>query len=249
MRMIKRIFIVSFLILLLIYVTNITSIPSNIILFQGESLKVNTLLGINLESKDNENYEAIQASTDISSGIKTIGKKNYSLNLFGGIELKSITVNVIPKTSVIPLGNAVGLKLYTSGVLVVGMSEIEGIDNNKYRPYENSGIQEGDMIVEINEETVTCTADLLNTVNKSKGNNLSIKYLREGQTLETSITPVKVGNDNYKLGLWVRDAAAGVGTVSFYEPSTKTFAALGHGIQDVDTRKFIRYCKRRFCYN
>ena len=95
MRMIKRIFIVSFLILLLIYVTNITSIPSNIILFQGESLKVNTLLGINLESKDNENYEAIQASTDISSGIKTIGKKNYSLNLFGGIELKSITVNVI----------------------------------------------------------------------------------------------------------------------------------------------------------
>lgn len=133
-------------------------------------------------------------------------------------------------------GNTVGLKLYTSGVLVVGMSEIEGIDNNKYKPYENTGIQEGDMIIEINKEAVTCTADLLNTVNESKGNNLSIKYLRDGQTLETSITPVKVGNDSYKLGLWVRDAAAGVGTVSFYEPSTKTFAALGHGIQDVDTR-------------
>lgn len=246
MRIIKRIFIVSFLILLLIYVTNITSIPSNIILFQGERLKVNTLLGINLESRDDESYEAIQASSDISSEIKTIGKRNYSLNLFGGIELKSITVNVIPKTSVIPLGNAVGLKLYTSGVLVVGMSEIEGVDNNKYKPYENTGIQEGDMIVEINDETVTCTADLLNTVNKSKGNNLSIKYLREGQTLETNITPVKVGNNNYKLGLWVRDAAAGVGTVSFYEPSTKTFAALGHGIQDVDTGNLLDIAKGDF---
>ncbi|MCI8352061.1 MAG: PDZ domain-containing protein [Clostridia bacterium] len=122
------------------------------------------------------------------------------------------------------------------------MSEIEGIDNNKYRPYENTGIQEGDMIVEINKETVTCTADLLNTVNKSKGNNVAIKYVRDGEALETSITPVKVGNNSYKLGLWVRDAAAGVGTVSFYEPSTKTFAALGHGIQDVDTRKFTNNC-------
>lgn len=236
MRMIKRIFIVSFLILSLIYVTNITSIPSNIILFQGENLKINTVLGVNLESKNEENYEVIQASTDISSNTKTIGKKNYTLNLFGGIALKDITVNVIPKTSVIPLGNTVGLKLYTSGVLVVGMSEIEGLDNNKYKPYENTGIQEGDMIIEINKETVTCTADLLNTVNESKGNNLSIKYLRDGEALETSITPVKVGNNSYKLGLWVRDAAAGVGTVSFYEPATKTFAALGHGIQDVDTR-------------
>ena len=236
MRIVKRIFIISFFILLLIYVTNITSIPSDIILFQGESLKINTVFGINLESKNEENYEAIQTSTDITAGTKTIGKKNYTLNLFGGIPLKSITVNVIPKTSVIPLGNTVGLKLYTNGVLVVGMSEIEGMDNNKYKPYENTGIREGDMIIEIDKETVTCTADLLNTVNESKGNNLSIKYIREGQTLETSITPVKVGNNNYKLGLWVRDAAAGVGTVSFYEPITKTFAALGHGIQDVDTR-------------
>ncbi|MCI8352062.1 MAG: hypothetical protein HFJ58_00265 [Clostridia bacterium] len=102
MRIIKRIFIVSFLILLLIYVTNITSIPSNIILFQGESLKINTVLGVNLETKNEGNYEAIQASTDISSST-TVGKKNYSLNLFGGIALKDITVNVIPKVLVVPV--------------------------------------------------------------------------------------------------------------------------------------------------
>lgn len=103
MRIIKRIFIISFLILLLIYVTNITSIPSNIILFQGETIKINTAFGINIKSKNEENYETIQASTDISSNVKTIGKKNYTLNLFGGIALKDITVNVIPKTSVVPV--------------------------------------------------------------------------------------------------------------------------------------------------
>lgn len=170
MRSIRKIFIISFLILVLIYVTNITSIPSNFILFEGESLKINTVLGVNIENKnvDELNYETVQTSSNISSDSAKIGKTNYKLNLFGGIPIKDITVNVIPRTSVVPLGNAVGLKLYTSGVLVVGMSEIEGIDNNKYKPYENTGIEEGDMIIEANNATVTCTSDLLNTVNDSK---------------------------------------------------------------------------------
>lgn len=248
MKNIKKIFIVSFLILVLIYVTNITSIPSNIVLFQGESFQINTVLGINVQAKEN-NYETVQASTEVLSSTSKIGKIDYKLNLFGGIPLKDITVNVIPKTSVVPLGNTVGLKLYTSGVLVVGMSEIEGLDNNKYKPYENTGIREGDMLIEANGDTLTCTSDLLNTVNESKGNNVFIKYVREGEVLTTSITPIRASDNKYKLGLWVRDAAAGVGTVSFYEPSTNTFAALGHGIQDVDTRETIKYCKRRFCYH
>ncbi len=72
-----------------------------------------------------------------------------------------------------PLGNLVGLKLYTSGVLVVvGKSEIEGFDNNKYKPYENTGIEEGDMIIQVNNDTVTCTSDLLNTVNASNGKKM-----------------------------------------------------------------------------
>lgn len=114
MQALKRIFIVSFLILVLIYATNITSIPSNIILFQGESLKINTVLGINIESANDDNYETVQASSDITSNTQKVGKTSYKLNLFGGIALKDITVNVIPRTSVVPLGNAVGLKLYTS---------------------------------------------------------------------------------------------------------------------------------------
>lgn len=78
------------------------------------------------------------------------------------------------------------------------------------------------------------------------GRNIEVCYVRNGETKETSITPIK-GNDNkYKIGLWVRDAAAGVGTVSFYEPETKTFAALGHGIQDIDTGQLLKIAKGDF---
>ena len=245
MKKLTRIFIIIFLLLLLMYVTNITSIPENVMLLQGEHYTVKTLLGINITTKQ-ENYETIQVSSDLSESATKVGKINYKLNLFGIVPLKEITVNVIPKTYVVPLGDAVGLKLYTSGVLVVGMGEIEGAGNIKYKPYENSGIEEGDRIIAINNNTVTCTADLINEVNKSKGNSVNVQYIRDEDTIETSIIPAKGSDNKYKLGLWVRDAAAGVGTVSFYEPETKTFAALGHGIQDIDTGKLLKIAKGDF---
>ena len=126
------------------------------------------------------------------------------------------------------------------------MGEIEGDDHIKYKPYENSGIEEGDRIIAINENTVTCTADLINEVNASGGSEVKVEYIRNENTLQTSMIPKKGTDHQYKLGLWVRDAAAGVGTVSFYEPETKTFAALGHGIQDVDTGNIIEIAKGDF---
>lgn len=247
MRNIKKIFIISFLILVLVYVSNISSIPSNIILLQGEKLYINTVFGLSLQNKDDtEKYDTIQTSSTINTDTNKIGKVNLKLSLFNRIPLKDVSLNIIPKTSVVPLGNLVGLKLYTSGVLVVGMSEIEGSDNKKYKPYENTGIEEGDMIIKVAGNTVTCTADLLENVNESKGEKIDIVYVRDGETIETNIIPVKTGENKYKLGLWVRDAAAGVGTVSFYEPSTQTFAALGHGIQDVDTGKLLDIAKGEF---
>ena len=119
------------------------------------------------------------------------------------------------------------------------MTEIEGIDNKKYKPYENTGIQEGDRIISINNTNIEDTEDLVKRVNSSNGNVINIKYVHEQKTLECSIKPVKTSNTEYKLGLWVRDSAAGVGTVTFYEPSTKSFGALGHGITDIDTEQLI----------
>lgn len=240
MKKILRIIIILFLLIVLIYVSNITMIPKNIILFQGEKLNLTTILGVNLINK--EKYETMQTSINLSKSIgettNEVGKIDLELNLFNSIPLKEVTVNIIPKTKVIPVGQTVGLKLYTKGVLVVGMSEIS-TNGNKEEPYLNSGIKEGDTILTVNEKQVSSTEELIETVNQSRGADLSITYASDGEIKVANIKPSKNGEGEYKLGLWVRDATAGVGTISFYEPTTKTFAALGHGIQDVDTEKLI----------
>lgn len=238
MNKLKKFFVISILLIIYIYFCNITLLPSNIIIFEGEELNLKTLAGINVKRANNSNVEIIQASSTLEESdnvYETAGTFELNLNLFGTIPVKEINVNVIPKTKVIPLGNLIGVKLYTSGVLVVGMSEIEGDNNQKYKPYLNSGIEEGDMIVEMNNKKIENTDELVDVVSKSNGQEIQIKYVRNEEVITTSIAPIKNEANEYKLGLWVRDAAAGVGTLTFYEPTTGSFAALGHGIVDVDT--------------
>ena len=193
-----------------------------------------------LKSGSYGQYNAMQTATNLSGKVsENIGTVNLSLDLFGTIPLKEIDVSVIPRTKVVPLGNTIGMKLYTEGVLVVGMSEIRGVDNANYRPYENSGIEEGDRIVQVNNVAIKNTNDLINSINKSNGKEIEITYMRDDNEVKTNIKPAKTAENEYKLGLWVRDAAAGVGTATFYEPSTGMFAALGHGITDVDTGDIV----------
>lgn len=234
MRLFKKIIIITFLLIIYAYVCNISLLPSNYIIMQGENLHLYTLLGIKLIEESS--YQTLQTSSVIEqTQTDKIGKVKLGLNLFNLIPLKNINVNVIPKTTVVPMGNAIGMKLYTAGVLVVGMSEIEG-----KKPYENSGIKEGDRIIQINQNQIDNTDDLMKAVNKSDGSNISIKYVRDEKTITTSIKPVKNSSNEYKIGLWVRDAAAGVGTLTFYEPSSGMFATLGHGIMDIDTAELIK---------
>lgn len=234
MKLFKKIIIITFLLIIYAYVCNISLLPSNYIIMQGENFRLYTLLGIKLIEESS--YQTLQTSSTLEQEkINKIGKVSFRLNLFNLIPLKNIDVNVIPKTTVVPMGNAIGMKLYTAGVLVVGMSEIEG-----KKPYENSGIKEGDRIIQINQNQIDNTDDLMKAVNKSDGNNISIKYVRDEKTITTSIKPLKNSRNEYKIGLWVRDAAAGVGTLTFYEPSSGMFATLGHGIMDIDTAELIK---------
>ena len=200
-----------------------------------------------MDIKKNASYDAIQtSSTTNSEDTNKTKTANINISLLGRLPVKEVSVSVLPRTTVIPVGTVAGVKLYTNGVLVVGMTEVKGVDNLKYKPYENSGIKEGDMIVSIEEQEISNTVDLVSSVNKSNGEELNIKYIRNGETLECSIRPTQTSKTEYKLGLWVRDSAAGVGTVSFYEPKTKIFGALGHGITDIDTGNLINIANGEF---
>ena len=231
----KYFIITSILLIILAYVTNITAIPQSLILFQNEDLNINPIFGVKIEETIEVGASLNQNSSNLQS---QNSNKEYNLSLLG-FNLRTIKANIIQKTKVIPLGNVVGLKLYTKGVLVVGVSEIKGEDNKIYKPYEEAGISQGDSIIEINNEPVNTTNELINCVSKCKGSNINIKYMDNGETYSTVIKPVKTSSKTYKIGLWVRDAAVGVGTLTFYDPTTNSFAALGHGIQDVDTGELV----------
>ena len=242
-RKIMLTLLLSILLIIYVYVANITLFPESIILMQGEKINLALLMGVKIKEEQNSNpnigeYQIknlVQASSITGTDeIKQVGKIDLNLNLFNSIPLKEVSVNVIPKTKVVPLGNAIGLKLYTQGVLIVGMSQIEG-----KKPYENSGIKEGDRIISINDEQIDSTEDLIETINSSKGQEITVKYIRNDNEETTSIIPIETATNEYKIGLWVRDASAGVGTASFYVPSTGEYACLGHGISDIDTEELI----------
>ena len=242
-KILKKASICLFLLIIYIYVLVLDYIPDKLTIFEGENLSLKTFFGITVDADE----EVLTVSAD--TGEKTIykvGTEKLSVNLFHKFSLKDVEVSVLPKTTVIPVGNIAGVKLYTNGVLVVGMSEIEGEDNKSYKPYENSGIEEGDTIVKVNDTTIYSTDDLIENINLSKGEQLQIQYIHDEETKECSITPVKTDEEEYKLGLWVRDSAAGVGTVTFYEPSTQKFGALGHGITDIDTGELLNIASGEF---
>lgn len=235
--------LISFLLISLIYISNITNIPDSIILFKEEELNINTIFGMSLNTLEvsNNTYEILNEEiiqTSTNNYKETEEKINLGVNLFG-IQVKEVSVNIIDDIEVVPLGKLVGMKLYIKGVLVVGMSEIYGENNKVYRPYENTGIKEGDTITKINDEEIVSTEDMIECINNSHGKEIRITYIHNNKVLEANITPVETDKNNYKVGLWVRDTAAGVGTATFYDNKTGKVAMLGHGILDVDTEELI----------
>lgn len=227
MNFIKKSLIILILLISLIYTVNITNIPENIKLFENEELNLNQILGVVLK----EGREEIVQASNTNSKIEN---KKITVSLFNLFNVKTVNVSTVQNTKVIPLGNIIGIKLYSDGVLVIGMTEIEG-----KKPYENTGIREGDLITKVDNVQVTTTQALIECVNKSKGQNVKIQYIREGTEYIANIEPVKTKENKYKIGLWVRDGAMGIGTATYYEPESGKIATLGHGIVDRDTDKLI----------
>lgn len=237
MKKIISFILISFLIVSLIYISDIENIPNSFIVFNNEELNIKTLFGMKIE-----NSKIYSKSNTLQTVMKNIeddnSVKKIKLKLFG-VTVKEISVNTMEEPEVVVLGNVIGMKLYTKGVLVVGMSEIYGQDSVSYKPYENTGIQEGDTIIEVNNNAICSTDELINCINESKGKTIKLTYVHNEEKKEVSITPVETDINSYKIGLWVRDTAAGVGTATFYDKTSNKIAALGHGILDADTEELI----------
>ena len=148
-------------------------------------------------------------------------------------------VQVISERVLVPGGQSVGIRMNVKGVLVVGLEEIE-TEDSVVSPGYSAGLQIGDMILSINDEPVYYAKDVSEIVNKAElsqdSKPLKLKVLRKENELEVFIEPVldrETGEK--KIGVWVKEKIAGIGTLTFYDPQTNLFAALGHGIYENQT--------------
>lgn len=142
---------------------------------------------------------------------------------------------VVAEKVLVPGGQSVGVKMDVRGVLVVGLEEIEDRNGEKINPGLLGGLQIGDTILEINGKKVYRADEVQSIVNDAK-NVVKLKVKRNNNTINLSIDPVVSAKDGlYKLGIWIKDRTAGIGTLTYYDPSNSSFGALGHGIIDVET--------------
>ncbi len=171
---------------------------------------------------------------------KKAGEAKLQLR-WGNIPLKSVKVSVLPKLELFPGGESLGVKLKTAGVMVVGHHLVE-TKGEKISPAEKAGIKVGDLIIKINGIYIHDMKDVSQIVHEEgkKGKDVEIVIMRGDEKKHVSITPAFDAKDEkYRLGVYIRDESAGIGTLTFYEPKTKIFGALGHVISDVDTGKPI----------
>lgn len=179
-----------------------------------------------------------EKSVDYQSA-KTVGGENSDLTLLGIIPVKSETVKTAKKDTVLVSGDSFGIKLYTDGVMVVGTKDVTS-GGKTVNPSTDAGIEVGDIIISINGEKVYSSDRVSEILNDNNGETFQIRVSRNGEYRDFSLTPVYSESEGcYKAGMWVRDSTAGIGTVTFYNPSSGIMAALGHPITDVDTGEIM----------
>lgn len=134
--------------------------------------------------------------------------------------------------NLIPMGCAVGIKLFADGVLVV---DATGLDGAKTSPATDCGLKEGDLILRFDDTSIQSTEHLQSLLQSSAGMPVTLTVRRGEKTLTLNTQSVLCADGVYRLGVWIRDSMAGIGTMTFYDPATGQYGALGHGITDVDT--------------
>ena len=162
---------------------------------------------------------------------KKIKKSIFLLLLF----LFIIPINVFAYSDrIIVGGQNIGITLNSKGILIVGTYEV-----NNASPAKEAGLKSGDIITKINGNNVSTIEEMATQINKVKDDKITINYLRNNKEKETVLNLYKDENNIYKTGLYVKDSVTGIGTLTFIDPDTKIFGALGHEIQEQTTGKIF----------
>ncbi len=151
--------------------------------------------------------------------------------------LKEVSVRVVERKRVIPGGIPIGIYLETEGVYVVGTGEIEAEDGLSYEPAYQI-VQTGDYILAVNGKKIRDKDELIACVQENRSDIMILKLLRGEEVIQVRLHAVRTKEEDYKLGIWVKDDIQGIGTLT-YMTEDAGFGALGHGITDTDTGELL----------
>lgn len=226
----------------------IVNFPNELYVLEGEKRILNFNLPFSISAKLEEENKIMQVNglvqnnyqLNLNEPIKlqtsNTGEIGVQLKLFGVIPIKNMKVKVLPDVKLYPGGQSIGVKLKTEGVIVVGLSEIIGEDGKSYCPGLDANVNVGDIIYKINGKRVNTAEDVSRIVNHLTNQPVELNIKRKNRWEKISIKPIKDEVDGqYKIGLWVRDNTAGIGTLTFYHEGSNKYGALGHAITDVTT--------------
>jgi len=200
---------------------------------KGDTLNLNSPLPVTAE------FEGSELSSMNTN--KNVGEDfDVTLKMFGIIPFSTVNVEVVDELQVAVLGTPFGMKIYTEGVLVINVTEVK-TENGNINPAEKGGIKKGDYIISANGKKLTSNEDLSAVVEESNGDNIKFIIKRNGKIKNISFPAVKcIETGKYKIGIWIRDSSAGIGTLTFYSPATGVLCGLGHGICDEDTGSILK---------
>ncbi|SFE92923.1 stage IV sporulation protein B [Paenibacillus algorifonticola] len=231
---------------------HLASIPNELRLFTGQSKRLQYGVPVHAQVTVDPRMLQVNGSSTQSLSVnlneplslhsQQSGETRMKVKLFGKIPFKTVKVNVVPDLKVIPGGQTIGVKVKSAGILVVGHHQVTSQNGSKQSPGELAGLRLGDLIVKINGQQVTEVRKVAELVDQAGINRkaLDIVYKRSGHLGKTVLNPSYDAEDRtWRLGLYIRDSAAGVGTLTFYAPDQGVYGALGHVITDMDTQTAI----------
>ncbi|MDQ5983814.1 MAG: SpoIVB peptidase [Eubacteriales bacterium SKADARSKE-1] len=210
------------------------SLPDNFKVTQNCSTDIKTYVPVKIKTQ--QTNECLTLFNH-----KHFAKKQYNTNLLlmDLIPIKTVNVEIVEEKKIIPAGIPFGVKIFTQGVLIVGISDIE-TENGLENPAKLTGLKKGDVILTVNENEIKSNEELIKIVENCGGESLKIEVMRNNMRFDLQIQPVKCCIDNaYRIGIWVRDSSAGIGTLTFLDPESHVFGGLGHGICDIDTGELL----------
>ena len=209
--------------------------PDSISKFVGES--VESSLCFSYVSDPEE--EAVEAF----AGISSVQTGSGQILAFGILPLKSIHVNFYPASTLIPGGSLFGVKLSTRGLIVSGVGNVQ-TEAGSVSPGSLAGMKKGDIILNAGGVEIESVSDFTKIISKSAGSALKLVILRDEKEQTLSLTAVNAADGSgYKAGLWVRDHAAGIGTVTYINPVTGQFGGLGHAVCESETGMIFPFKK------